>query len=85
VLIPAQSEERTRWPRPKGQKPSAHVDAARLAVLAEMMEEEATDAVLLGHLPGPGSHVADVRPWMPSWAGPEPEAPAGRPGAAGIG
>jgi hypothetical protein len=35
-----------------------HLDAARLAVLADMLEEAAArDAVLLGHLRSPGPHV----------------------------
>jgi hypothetical protein len=38
--------------------PSGHLDAARLAVLADMLEEAGcTDADLLGHLRGPGPHV----------------------------
>jgi hypothetical protein len=38
--------------------PSGHLDAARLAVLADMLEEAgATDPHLLGHLRGPGPHV----------------------------
>jgi hypothetical protein len=38
--------------------PSGHLDAARLAVLADMLEEAgATDAQLLGHLRSPGPHV----------------------------
>ena len=38
--------------------PSGHLDATRLAVLADMLEEAgATDAGLLGHLRGPGPHV----------------------------
>jgi hypothetical protein len=38
--------------------PSGHLDAARLAVLADMLEEAGcTDPHLLGHLRGPGSHV----------------------------
>ena len=38
--------------------PSGHLDAARLAVLADMLEEAGcSDAQLLGHLRGPGPHV----------------------------
>jgi hypothetical protein len=38
--------------------PSGHLDAARLAVLADMLEEAGcADAHLLGHLRGPGPHV----------------------------
>jgi hypothetical protein len=38
--------------------PSGHLDAARLAILADMLEEAgATDPHLLGHLRGPGPHV----------------------------
>jgi hypothetical protein len=38
--------------------PSGHLDAARLAVLADMLEEAGcSDADLLGHLRGPGPHV----------------------------
>jgi hypothetical protein len=38
--------------------PSGHLDAARLAILADMLEEAgATDPGLLGHLRGPGPHV----------------------------
>ena len=38
--------------------PSGHLDAARLAVLADMLEEAGcTDPELLGHLRGPGPHV----------------------------
>jgi hypothetical protein len=38
--------------------PSGHLDAARLAVLADMLEEAGcSDPQLLGHLRGPGSHV----------------------------
>jgi hypothetical protein len=38
--------------------PSGHLDAARLAVLADMLEEAGCcDAGLLGHLRGPGPHV----------------------------
>jgi hypothetical protein len=38
--------------------PSGHLDAARLAVLADMFEESGcTDADLLAHLRGPGPHV----------------------------
>jgi hypothetical protein len=38
--------------------PSGHLDAARLAVLADMLEEAgATDPHLLGHLRSPGPHV----------------------------
>jgi hypothetical protein len=38
--------------------PSGYLDAARLAVLADMLEEAgATDPQLLGHLRGPGPHV----------------------------
>ena len=38
--------------------PSGHLDAARLAVLADMLEEAGcNDARLLGHLRGPGPHV----------------------------
>jgi hypothetical protein len=38
--------------------PSGHLDAGRLAVLADMLEEAgATDAALLGHLRGPAPHV----------------------------
>jgi hypothetical protein len=38
--------------------PSGHLDAARLAVLADMLEEAgATDAQLLRHLRSPGPHV----------------------------
>jgi hypothetical protein len=38
--------------------PSGHLDAARLAVLADMLEESGcSDAVLLSHLRGPGPHV----------------------------
>jgi hypothetical protein len=38
--------------------PSGCLDAARLAVLADMLEEAGcVDAGLLGHLRGPGPHV----------------------------
>jgi hypothetical protein len=38
--------------------PSGHLDAARLAVVADMLEESGcTDADLLAHLRGPGPHV----------------------------
>ena len=38
--------------------PSGHLDAARLAVLADMLEEAgATDPELLGHLRSPGPHA----------------------------
>jgi hypothetical protein len=38
--------------------PSGHLDAARLAVLADLLEEAGcADAELLGHLRGPGPHV----------------------------
>jgi hypothetical protein len=38
--------------------PSGHLDAARLLVLADLLEEAgATDAWLLGHLRGPGPHA----------------------------
>jgi hypothetical protein len=38
--------------------PSGHLDAARLAILADMLEESGcTDAEILGHLRGPGPHV----------------------------
>jgi hypothetical protein len=38
--------------------PSGHLDAARLAVLADMLEEAGcSDPNLLGHLRGPGPHV----------------------------
>jgi hypothetical protein len=38
--------------------PSGHLDAGRLAVLADMLEEGGcSDAVILGHLRGPGPHV----------------------------
>jgi hypothetical protein len=38
--------------------PSGHLDAARLAVLADMLEEAGcADADLSGHLRGPGPHV----------------------------
>jgi hypothetical protein len=38
--------------------PSGHLDAARLAVLADMLEEAGcADGGLLGHLRGPGPHV----------------------------
>jgi hypothetical protein len=38
--------------------PSGHLDAARLAVLADMLEEAGcSDAQLLDHLRGPGPHV----------------------------
>jgi hypothetical protein len=38
--------------------PSGHLDAARLAVLADMLEEAGcSDPQLLGHLRGPGPHV----------------------------
>jgi hypothetical protein len=38
--------------------PSGHLDAPRLAVLADMLEEAGcSDAHLLGHLRGPGPHV----------------------------
>jgi hypothetical protein len=38
--------------------PSGHLDAARLAVLAGVLEEAgATDPRLLGHLRSPGPHV----------------------------
>jgi hypothetical protein len=38
--------------------PSGHLDAGRLAVLADMLEEAgATDPLLLGHLRSPGPHV----------------------------
>jgi hypothetical protein len=38
--------------------PSGHLDAARLAVLADILEEAGcSDPQLLGHLRGPGPHV----------------------------
>jgi hypothetical protein len=38
--------------------PSGHLDPARLAVLADMLEEaDCTEPELLGHLRGPGPHV----------------------------
>jgi len=38
--------------------PSGHLDAGRLAVLADMLEEAGcADAEILGHLRGPGPHV----------------------------
>jgi hypothetical protein len=38
--------------------PSGHLDASRLAVLADMLEEaNCSDPQLLGHLRGPGPHV----------------------------
>jgi hypothetical protein len=38
--------------------PAGHLDAARLAVLADALEEAGcTDADILGHLRGPGHHV----------------------------
>ena len=38
--------------------PSGHLDVARLAVLADMLEEAGySDADILGHLRGPGPHV----------------------------
>jgi hypothetical protein len=38
--------------------PSGHLDAGRLAILADMLEEAGCcDAGLLGHLRGPGPHV----------------------------
>ena len=38
--------------------PSGHLDAGRLAVLADMLEEAGcADAGILGHLRGPGPHV----------------------------
>jgi hypothetical protein len=38
--------------------PSGHLDAARLAILADMLEEAgATDPHLLGHLRSPGPHA----------------------------
>jgi hypothetical protein len=43
--------------------PSGHLDPARLAVLADMLEEAGcTDADLLGHLRGPGPHVRGCWP-----------------------
>jgi hypothetical protein len=43
--------------------PSGHLDAARLAVLADMLEEAGcTDSELLGHLRGPGPHVLGCWP-----------------------
>jgi hypothetical protein len=40
------------------QLPSGHLDAARLAVLADMLEEAGcADPQVLGHLRGPGPHV----------------------------
>jgi hypothetical protein len=40
------------------QLPSGHLDAARLAVLADALEEAScTDEKILGHLRGPGRHV----------------------------
>jgi hypothetical protein len=38
--------------------PSGHLDAVRLAVMADMLEEAGcSDPDLLGHLRGPGPHV----------------------------
>jgi hypothetical protein len=38
--------------------PSGHLDAARLAILADMLEEAGrTDRGILGHLRGLGPHV----------------------------
>jgi hypothetical protein len=37
--------------------PSGHLDPARLAVLADAVEEVGGDAELVGHLRGPGPHV----------------------------
>jgi hypothetical protein len=43
--------------------PSGHLDAARLAVLADMLEEAGcSDADLLGHLRSPGPHVRGCWP-----------------------
>jgi hypothetical protein len=43
--------------------PSGHLDAARLAVLADMLEEAGcSDPDLLGHLRSPGPHVRGCRP-----------------------
>jgi hypothetical protein len=43
--------------------PSGHLDAARLAVLADMLEEAGCcDAGLLGHLRSPGPHVRGCWP-----------------------
>jgi hypothetical protein len=40
--------------------PSGHLNAARLAVLADMLEEAGcSDRQLLGHLRGPGPHIRD--------------------------
>jgi hypothetical protein len=42
----------------KRELPSGHLDATRLAVLADLLEEAGlTDAALLGHLRGPGPHA----------------------------
>jgi hypothetical protein len=44
------------------QQPAGHLDAARLAVLADALEEAGcADAELLGHLRGPGPHVRGCR------------------------
>src|SRR2546429_581311 len=37
--------------------PGGHLEAARLAVLADALEEAGADAALLDHLRGPGPHV----------------------------
>jgi hypothetical protein len=37
--------------------PSGHLDRARLAVLADALEEAGADAELVAHLRGPGPHV----------------------------
>jgi hypothetical protein len=45
------------------QLPSGHLDAARLAVLADMLEEAGcTEPELLGHLRSPGPHVRGCWP-----------------------
>jgi hypothetical protein len=42
----------------EGELPSGHLDAPRLAVLADMLEEAGcSDPHILGHLRGPGPHV----------------------------
>jgi hypothetical protein len=46
--------------------PSGHLDPARLAVLADALEEAGADSALLDHLRGPGPHTRGC--WVVDWA-----------------
>jgi hypothetical protein len=54
----SRSRSQAHGPRQLRNSLPGHLDAARLAVLADMLEEPGcTDPQLLGHLRGPGAHV----------------------------